>query len=206
MSTIVQLAQQYFESVHALEKAAVTGEPEAQLTTPVSNLFCGLVKITNSGTLSLIRESRLDRTRPDFAALYSSNGKTYQKGYIELKAPGISVDVTGWRGQNAKQWDKMKDEAEILIVCNGAGARLYRNGQLIGDEATLPYDEHHKWDASGLLQLLNRFLEINPTPITSVRELSKRLAVRTADLRDRLLWLLEQTDKAGDDARGGYAA
>lgn len=42
--------------------------------------------------------------------------------------------------------------------------------------------------------------------MTSVSDLSRRLAVRTADLRDRLLWLMEQDGEAGDTARGGVAA
>lgn len=206
MATIFDLAKSYHDAIHAHDHSAVSGEPEAQLTTPVSNLFCGLISAVGSGKLSLIRESRLDRTRPDFAALYSVNGKTYQKGYVELKAPQVTVDVSLWRGRNARQWESMKSEAEILIVCNGSEARLYRNGEQIGDEATLPYRQSDKWDASGLSILLNRFLEINPTPVTSVRDLSTRLAVRTADLRDRLLWLMDQSSPAAEAAKGGYAS
>lgn len=204
MATISELAKNYYEAVHAQDRAAVSGEPEAQLTTPVSNLLCGLISVNGPGKLSLIRESRLDRTRPDFAALYAANGKTYQKGYVELKAPEVTVDVTQWRGRNARQWENMKSEAEILIVCNGSEARLFRSGVQIGDEATLPYHNPEKWDESGLVRLLSKFLEINPTPVTSVKDLSARLAVRTADLRDRLLWLLKQNGAAADAAKGGY--
>lgn len=200
------LAKNYFDLVHAIENSAVPGEPEAQLTIPVSNLFCALVAEQNVGTLTLIRESRLDRTRPDFAAMYREGGKNYQKGYIELKAPEVSVDATQWRGRNARQWEQMKEEAEIVIVCNGLSARLYRNGVQLGDEATLPYLDPLDWDARPLTSLLMRFLETNPTPVTSVSDLSRRLAIRTADLRDRLLWLLEQSGPAADAAKGGYAS
>lgn len=94
-------------------------EEEAQLTTPVSNLFVALVAEAGLGQLALIRETRTGSTRPDFAALLTVNRRTMQKGYVELKAPSVSVDPTQWRGRNARQWEKMRDEADILIICNG---------------------------------------------------------------------------------------
>ena len=198
------LATAYHAAVHAASKAAVAGEEEAQLTTPVSNLFVGLAALESLGTLNLIRESRLDRTRPDFAVTLSRNGRTRQKGYIELKAPPVPVDASQWAGRNARQWTRMKVEAEILIVCNGRQAQLYRDGEALGPAADLPYDEPQTWTGEALTTLLGRFLDLNPTPIVSVTALSRRLALRTADLRDRLLWLLEQTGPAAAAAKGGY--
>lgn len=203
MRNFAELASRYFESVHGSDQAAASGEPEAQLTVPVSNLFVQLVEAAKLGTLKLIRESRLDRTRPDFAVLHTKAGKTHQKGYVELKAPDTSVDSSKWTGRNARQWELMKVEAEVLIVCNGAQAQLYRNGQPIGDPANLPFENATGWNPDPLTQLINRFLETNPTPITSVSDLSHRLAVRTADLRDRLIWLFDQSGPAADAARGG---
>lgn len=100
----------------------------------------------------------------------------------------------------------MVREAEILIVCNGAEALLYRDGDPVGPAADLPYNDPDDWDPDGLRAFLERFLDLNPTPIVSVRDLSARLAVRTADLRDRLLWLLDQGDAAAEAARGGLRA
>ncbi|MDR6103026.1 hypothetical protein QE369_003223 [Agrobacterium larrymoorei] len=206
MANLQTVALTYFDAIHAHDTAAVPGEPEAQLTTPVSNLFTALVEAENLGKLHLIRESRLDRTRPDFAALLTQGGKTRQKGYIELKAPDTTVDATQWIGRNARQWEKMKQDAEILVVCNGRAAQLYRNGDPVGAEAELPYTLPQKWDAAPLVKLLTNFLEISPSPVTSVTALSSRLAVRTADLRDRLLWLLRQSSPAGQSAKGGYSS
>ena len=200
------LAVAYHKALVAAATSATVGEPEAQLTVPVSNLISGIAAKAALGTLRLIRETRLDRTRPDFAVLHTKAGKTHQKGYIELKAPDVSVDASTWKGRNALQWQKMKDEAEILIVCNGAEAQLYHHGVAKGAAAPLPIDEPDAWSAEPLIKLLGRFLELKPAPITRVIDLSKRLAVRTADLRDRLLWLLEQSGPASAAAKGGFAA
>lgn len=206
MTDVAVLAERYYQDVHAVDSAAVSGEPEAQLTTPVNNLFTALVEHAGLGRLRLIRESRLDGSRPDFAALHVRVGKTHQIGYIELKAPDVAADPSKWTGRNAAQWQKMSAEAEILLLCNGRSARLYQDGEPVGDAAALPFDDADTWDAQPLLKLLCRFIESRPTPVTNVRDLSRRLAVRTADLRDRLLWLMEQTSEAGATARGGFEA
>ncbi|QJB69878.1 hypothetical protein [Parasphingorhabdus halotolerans] len=115
--TIEQLANEYHAAIHAMENAAIAAEQEAQLTTPVSNLFTGLALQEGMGQLRLIRETPLGRTRPDFAVLLTRGGATMQRGYIELKAPSISVNPTLWVGRNRTQWERMSNEAEILVVC-----------------------------------------------------------------------------------------
>ena len=204
--TIDQLATDYHRAVHAAASAAVDGEEEAQLTAPVSNLFSGLVAEAGLGTLQLIRETRLSSTRPDFAALLTRNRKTMQKGFVELKGPSVSVDVTRWTGRNARQWEKMKEEADILVVCNGMEAQLYRQGQAVGQVAPLPYTDPGKWDAALLLVLLDRFIELKPAPVISVGDLTRRLAVRTRDLRDRIEWLMGEQGAAADAAKGAYGS
>ena len=202
-----QLAMKYHADVHAAERSAVNGEEEAQLTTPVANLFAGVVEASGLGTLQLVRETRTGRTRPDFAALLTRNRKTMQKGFIELKAPSISTDTTTWGGRNATQWQRMSEEAEIVLVCNGRAARLYRDGHAQGAEASLPYQDPDNWDGQDLTDLLRKFVELQPTPVTSIADLTKRLAVRTRDLRDRIEWLLDEADgEAQQEAKGSYAA
>jgi len=200
------LSKAYKLAVHAAQIASVDAEEEAQLTTPVSNLFCELSYRAGLGKLSLVRETRLDRTRPDFAAVLTNGSITRQKGFIELKSPSVSVNAACWTGRNAKQWAQMRLEAEIVIVCNGVEAQLYRDGEPVGEIAGLPYNDTLNWDARPLIRLLSNFFELNPTPINDVASLSKRLAVRTADLRDRLLWLLEQEGEIGALAQGSLRA
>lgn len=206
-----ELAKTYHYAVKAAELAAVDGEPEAQLTSPVANLFEELANQADLGTLNLIRETRTGKTRPDFAALLTRGRKTMQKGFIELKAPHVPISPETWTGRNAKQWEKMKDEAEILILCNGREARLYRYGIEQGPAADLPYDTPDNWDSQPLTDLLRRFFELNPSPVTTIADLTRRLAVRTRDLRDRIEWLMHPKSKGLDpEARkatlGSYAA
>lgn len=200
------LAKSYHAAVHAAAAASVDAEEEAQLTTPVSNLFSRLAREAGLGQLQLVRETRLDRTRPDFAVLLTASGRTRQKGFVELKTPSTSVDVSTWSGRNARQWASMSSEAEILIVCNGVMAQIYRDGQPYDGPAALPYSAPEAWDAAALVRLLRLFVDLNPSPIIKVRDLSRRLALRTADLRDRLLWLLDQPGEAGEAAKGGLRA
>ncbi|WP_176695994.1 hypothetical protein [Phenylobacterium immobile] len=201
--SILDLARAYHSAVHAASGAAVSAEEEAQLTTPVSNLFSGIAAEAGLGDFRMIRETRLDRSRPDFAVLLTQAGQTRQKGFIELKAPSISVDASTWSGRNARQWSHMAHEAEILIVCNGVHAQIYRDGEPYDGPVDLPFAAPDVWRAEGLIRLLRLFVDLNPTPIVSVRDLSARLALRTADLRDRLLWLLDQSGPAAVAAQGG---
>lgn len=95
-SEVLSLATQYSQGVRAAERATISAEREAQLTTPVSNLFIGLARVAGLGAIELIRETRLDRTRPDFAVVHVDGARHRQKGYIELKAPEISVNASTW--------------------------------------------------------------------------------------------------------------
>src|SRR3712207_6122748 len=99
-NSFTALAQTYSLAAKAASLAAVDAEAEAQLTVPVSNLFTGVAEAAGLGRLQLIRETRLDRTRPDFAAIHVVGASRYQKGFVELKAPTVPVDANGWRGRN----------------------------------------------------------------------------------------------------------
>lgn len=204
------LAERFHQDVHAAGRANLSAEPEAQLTTPVSNLFRAVIAEAGLGEATFVREQRTGRTRPDFGVLHRKAGavRQFQRGYVELKAPSVSVDTSTWKGKdrNVAQWRQMAIEAEVLIVCNGRQARLYVEGNQDGLDADLPYDNPAAWDRKPLENLLRRFLHSAVSPVKSIGELATRLAHRTADLRDRLLWLLEQPSEAGELARAQHEA
>ncbi|MBK7759887.1 MAG: N-6 DNA methylase, partial [Deltaproteobacteria bacterium] len=206
--TFAEIALAYHDAIHAARRASVDAEPEAQLTAPVGELLKAVAQHAGLGEIEPIREARLVGVRPDLAIAHVYKGNRRLQGYVELKKPELPVDTSLWSGRNLIQWDKLKLQAEVLIICNGRSARLYFNGEPVGEDATLPYHNPKAWDAGGLMTLLRRFLEAKPRPITSVPELSRRLALRTAELRDRLLTLLDDktTDKAGELARSAYGA
>jgi hypothetical protein len=200
------IANKYSQACQAARLSPVQGEAEAQLTKPIHDLFTEIAKAANLGELIMVRETRLDRTRPDFAVLQSIRGTFIQKGFVELKAPSTSIDPQTWAGRNLRQWEKMSLEAEILIVCNGHSAQLFKDGSPIGNAADLPLISGAEWNPNEFIRLLKCFLELSPSPVKSISSLSHRLAYRTADLRDRLLWLLSQDTEEGIAARGGFSA
>lgn len=208
--TPLTLAERYHQDVHAAGRANLSAEPEAQLTTPVSNLFRAVIAEAGLGEATFVREQRTGRTRPDFGVLHRRPAATrqFQKGYVELKAPSVSVDTSTWKGKdrNVLQWRQMAIEAEVLIVCNGRQVRLYVEGNPDGLDADLPYENPAVWDRRPLENLLRRFLDAKTSPVKSIGELATRLAHRTADLRDRLLWLMVQPSEAGELARAQHEA
>jgi hypothetical protein len=205
LDTSAEIANSYHHHVHAAQKGSVDGEPEAQLTTPFSTLVAAIAQLSGMGEVTLIRETRQGPIRPDFGVLLTKGHRARFVGWIELKAPGIAVDATSWSGRNAAQWAELS-KLDVLLVSNGRIARLYRGGVPHGPDAQLPYDSPERWDSLPLIALLRRFLDARPLPVTSVGDLAERLAHRTADLRDRILWLLDRTDRAGATANQAFAS
>jgi len=179
------LAREYHHAVHAADSAGVNGEPEAQLTTPISNLFGGITRIFAIGRLECIRESRRDELRPDFAFLL--NGR--HVGYCELKKPSYELDITLKAGWTANQRESLLD-LDSLVLCNGREAKLYARGELKA-AADLPYEDAESWNPRALESLLRTLGQMKTRDVTRVRDLAERLARRTASLRDRILDLLE---------------
>jgi hypothetical protein len=124
--------------------------------------------------------------RPDYAvAIGGAVG-----GYIEVKAPGKSVDPKRFTGHDALQWERQKDLPNLLYT-NGTEWRLFRDGQLYGspvmltggtlEEAGESLGQHD----SEFEHLLTEFLKWKPTPITSVTALVRAVAPLTRLLRGR---------------------
>lgn len=120
----VDRAAAYRDARLAALNAPVSGEPEAQLTIPVAQLLVGVAEDANMGRLELLREHRLDGVRPDFAALIGG----VPCGWVELKAPGHTLDGASWRGREAGQWELLA-ELDALLVTESTSVRLYLGGE-----------------------------------------------------------------------------
>lgn len=185
VSDDVDLAKRYRAATAAAAESSVDAEPEAQLTSPVKELF-ETIGTDSAGELTLIREAQLDGVRPDFAALHRQR----PCGWVELKAPERTVDTSKWRGREAKQWARLA-ELDALIVCNGELAQLYLEGQPAYDPVELPLHDDEGWSSGPLRVLLLRFREARPTTIKRVSQLAMKLAPMTRLLRDRVRKLLD---------------
>ncbi|MFJ4761678.1 type ISP restriction/modification enzyme [Kocuria marina] len=181
--TLSSAAQTYSMVMSQTQLSGVAAEPEAALTVPVSNFLTTVCEAAGLGRLHLIREAQLRGVRPDFAALHEGRAC----GWVELKAPGHSVQGELWRGREARQW-KQLSELDALIVTNGEDAILYRGGEPVV-EAHLPFDlqEAQDWDGGPLVEMLRHFFATRPAPIKRAAELSRRLAPMARLLRDRIL-------------------
>lgn len=180
MTASTHIALDYSTSVATAAGSAVAAEPEAQLTVPVAVLLESLAKESGIGTLKLLREAQLAGVRPDFAALLDGR----PCGWIELKAPGHSLNGHAWQGREKRQW-ALLSELDALVVCNGEAAVLYRTGEVVAT-ASLPYTTHEGWDPAPLTGLLRLFTSSRPAIITRPSQLAERLAPLARMLRDRI--------------------
>ena len=158
------------------------GQPEAQLSKPVADFLQAVAAEAGLGALDLVPEVQLEGVRPDFGV--SVDGVAC--GWMELKAPGHTLDGETWTGREKRQWELLS-ALDSLLVANGEGVRLYQAGEQVGEEVTFPSpNDTEAWHETPLINLLRHFVEARPRPITRVSELSRRLAPLAAMLRDRL--------------------
>lgn len=177
---LVEAAAVYSDQVNRATAMSVDAEPEAQLTTPIDNLLTTVSRVADVGELDLLREAQLDGVRPDFAAAVDKR----PCGWVELKAPGHSLDGSKWRGREASQWDLLS-QLDSLIVSNGESAVLYQEGIEVA-ACDLPFDDPKGWNAEPLCALLQLFAAAQVTPVKRVSQLAARLAPLARLLRLRL--------------------
>ena len=196
------------------------GEPEAQLTTPVSHFLKDFGDLHNL-SVTLVRETSITvadegnkksgTVRPDFGV--KVNGLLV--GHVELKAPSKSIDPATFakKGHEYKQWQKLKNLPNLLYT-NGHEWRLYRYGELItvttdGRESEIAYIHtsdfvKHKgpFTATPSLQgILQSFLFWEPNPIISADKLVKTLAPLAVLLREEILLGLATQKKIHESAK-----
>ena len=115
----------FADAVKQKVAANAEGEPEAQLSGPVSSLIEAIGKIIHRKIVAKA-ESRLgDRLGiPDFGVVVDGA----LNGYVELKAPGHGADTAHYKGRDKAQWDRFKSQPNILYT-DGNEWCLYQNGQ-----------------------------------------------------------------------------
>jgi hypothetical protein len=178
---LLQAAARYHADVSAAAGAPIGTEPEAQLTTPVSELVRTVAEVEGLGGWQLLRETQLPGVRPDFGVLIDGRFA----GWIELKAPGTGVDPAAWTGRNRAQWTRLA-ELDALMLCDGESLRLFRAGEPDSAVASLPHGSPEAWEPWQVVAVLRLFAEARPTPIRTASDLARRLAPLARDLRERI--------------------
>lgn len=180
-SAIAAVAAKYAHELNAPIAAGAQVDPEAQVTNPFAVFVTEFCEAVGIGHARLFREAQLDGVKPDFDVRVDD----HQRGWIELKKPGHSIDGTSWTGREKVQWELLA-ELDPLIVSDGHFARLYRVGVQIGEDVSLPSQGFVGWDPQPLEDMLRIFVSVAPAPIKRVRQLARRLAPLARMLRDRV--------------------
>jgi Predicted helicase len=178
-------------------KLAGPGDREAAIRAPLESLLRTVGERLDLQAVfhDEVRDTER-RVRPDYGV--SIGGVI--SGYVELKAPGHSVDPTAFRGHDREQWERQRDLPN-LIYTNGTEWRLYRDGELYAGPVTLGGGVLSKAGrrlvaVPGLESLLSDFLRWKPAPITSVGALVQAVAPLTRLLRGEVLDQLAAEHKA----------
>lgn len=164
------------------------GDREAAIRTPLEKLLSGVGN--EFGVTAVFHDEVRDeerRVRPDYGVKVDGS----ITGYIEVKAPGKSVDPESFTGHDARQWDRQKDLPN-LVYTNGTEWRLYRNTHLVGEPVHFSggslTQAGHKLQAPAAFEtLLRDFMLWGPSPITSVSTLVQEVAPLTRLLRGEVL-------------------
>lgn len=108
-------------------------------------------------------------------------------GYVEVKAPGKSVDPASFTGHDLTQWERQRDLPNLLYT-NGTEWRLYRDREAVGAPVyftggTLDTAGQNLAAPPGFEEIITDFLRWRPAPITSVGALVRSVAPLTRLLR-----------------------
>ncbi|GAB3337845.1 type ISP restriction/modification enzyme [Micromonospora halotolerans] len=175
-------------------KLAGPGEREAAIRRPIEVLLGAAGE--QLGVTAVFHDEVRDterQVRPDYGV--SVGGAI--TGYVEIKAPGKSIDPGGLRGHDRVQWERQRDLPNLLYT-NGTEWRLYRDRELV--EAPVRFtgslDSGSVTAPLAFEKLLTEFLRWKPAPITSVGALVRAVAPLTRLLRGEVLDQLAAERKA----------
>lgn len=211
--TFAELISAY--AVAARTNLGGPGQREAALSGPVADLIRGVgeelsLEVSAHNEVSVgVGSGGQDFVRPDFGVRV--NG--VMTGHIELKAPGVSLDPTGYspRTHNGRQWQRLK-ELPNLLHTNGIQWRLWRYGELVTSERTLHVKNLTSFRGDTvdyqveLDRMLSDFLSWEPVPITGVSKLVDTLGPLTRLLREEVMDVLKDESKAPERSRKPISA
>lgn len=177
------------------EKLAGPGDREAAIRTPLANLVSQLGQLC--GRPALLHDEVRDedrRVRPDYGVSINK----VMMGYIEVKAPGRSIDPEQMTGHDLEQWNRQKDLPN-LIYTNGTQWRLYTDGELVEHavltEAPLAQVGPELRSNAKFETIIRKFLEWKAADITSVQSLVRAIAPLTRLLRGDVVDQLAAEEK-----------
>lgn len=178
-----------------LSNAGVIGAPEDQLRAPFEQLLADLARLCSfaPGKVVAVGETSLSdlKIRPD----YSVTVHSALVGFVELKAPGKGADPRRFKDKHDKeQWERLK-HLPNLIYTDGNSFSLWRDGELVNSIVHLDGDIETAGAALNggidLVTLFSDFLQWQPTPPRSVKELAMMSARLCRLLRDEVAEQLE---------------
>jgi hypothetical protein len=157
-------------------KLSGPGEREAAIRTPLALLIERLG--VECGRPTVLHDEVRDeerRVQPDYGV--SVNGVVM--GYIEVKAPGGTIDPARMTGHDLNQWERQKDLPNLMYT-NGTQWRLYKDGVFVNETtltdlplASAGSDLH----SNQTFELIIRtFLDWKAAAITSVGALVRAIA------------------------------
>ncbi len=169
------------------EKLSGPGDREAKIRSPLEVLLGAAGK--SIGVPAVFHDEVRDterQVRPD----YGVSVKGAITGYVEVKAPGKTIDPAALTGHDKRQWDRQRDLPNLLYT-NGTDWRLYRDGELHGQPLRFTGDLATAGAAllapAGFESLITDFLKWHPVPITTVGALVRAVAPLTRLLRGEVL-------------------
>jgi hypothetical protein len=177
-------------------KLAGPGDREAKIRSPLEVLLGAAGQ--SMGVPAVFHDEVHDterQVRPD----YGVSVKGAITGYVEVKAPGRSIDPAALTGHDKSQWERQRDLPNLLYT-TGTDWRLYRDGEMYGEPVHFTGDLA---SAGSTLSappefetLITDFLKWHPAPITSVGALVRAVAPLTRLLRGEVLDQLEAEHRA----------
>jgi hypothetical protein len=188
----------FADRVKAKFSASRVGEPEDQIRGPFETLLTD-IGIALGYDVVPEGEARAGALgRPD----YGVNVDSLLNGYAEMKAPGVGVDPSKFKGHDKQQWDRYK-EIPNLIYCDGNDFALYRTGERVRSVVSISPDIKVKGKAAitdetarEIQTLLQCYFSWEPIPPDKPEKLAKTLAPLCRLLREDVLTAISNENSA----------